>query len=148
MGIYAKKIMDALSWHGVAMVEFRVSSNNEVPYLVEINPRYWGSLRLPIVSGIDFPYYHYLMTIGEKMNFSFNYRLGIKARWLLFGDIMWFATSKDKNKFQRFFKFKEKNMYYDIITRDDPLPIVGSCIESIYMYRKMKKYAMDRGLEQ
>lgn len=147
---YAKKIMDALSWHGVAMVEFRVSSKNKIPYLVEINPRYWGSLRLSIASGLDFPYYHYLMTKGKELKNVGNYNLGVQARWLLFGDILWFITSKDEKKFKKFFKLVGKNLYYDIITINDPLPAIGSFLEGIqiYMDPSRKASSMDRGLGQ
>ena len=108
---YTKMIMDALSWHGVAMVEFLVSSRNNIPYFMEINPRYWGSLRLPIVSGIDFPYYHYLMARSENFNKMVRYKTGIKARWLLFGDILWLLTSKKENKYKQFFAKQKKKTY-------------------------------------
>lgn len=32
---------------------------------MEINPRYWGSLALPIHAGVDFPYYHYGLAVGD-----------------------------------------------------------------------------------
>jgi predicted ATP-grasp superfamily ATP-dependent carboligase len=146
---YAEKLMNSLSWHGVAMVEFRVSSEDNVPYLVEINPRYWGSLRLSIVSGLDFPYNHYLMTIGKNLEYKGKYNLNIQARWMLFGDILWFYTSKEKDKFKKFFKLIGKDLYYDIITKNDPLPAVGSFLEGIEIYTdpERKTASMDRGLE-
>ncbi|MCK7577967.1 MAG: ATP-grasp domain-containing protein [Chromatiales bacterium] len=52
----AKKLLDAVSWHGVAMVEFRVTLEGK-PYLMEINTRFWGSLQLAIDAGVDFPYW-------------------------------------------------------------------------------------------
>ena len=51
----ALRLLGELQWNGVAMVEFKVSAHG-VPYLMEINPRYWGSLQLAIRAGIDFPY--------------------------------------------------------------------------------------------
>jgi protein-tyrosine-phosphatase/predicted ATP-grasp superfamily ATP-dependent carboligase len=49
----AAKLMRALAWHGVAMVEFRVSGGDH--WLMEINGRFWGSLPLACFAGVDFP---------------------------------------------------------------------------------------------
>jgi protein-tyrosine-phosphatase/predicted ATP-grasp superfamily ATP-dependent carboligase len=50
----AEKLLTALNWHGVAMVEFKMNANGQ-HWLMEINPRLWGSLALSIDSGVDFP---------------------------------------------------------------------------------------------
>lgn len=49
-----KKILDALNWHGLAMVEFKRDENGEL-CLIEINPKLWGSLDLAISAGVNFP---------------------------------------------------------------------------------------------
>ncbi|HET8888499.1 MAG TPA: ATP-grasp domain-containing protein [Candidatus Angelobacter sp.] len=50
----AERLLAALKWHGVAMVEFKMDANGQY-WLMEINPRLWGSLALSIDSGVDFP---------------------------------------------------------------------------------------------
>jgi protein-tyrosine-phosphatase/predicted ATP-grasp superfamily ATP-dependent carboligase len=50
----ARVLLGALDWHGVAMVEFRVEPDGGF-YLMEVNPRLWGSLALPIDAGVNFP---------------------------------------------------------------------------------------------
>ncbi|HXO37492.1 MAG TPA: ATP-grasp domain-containing protein [Candidatus Acidoferrum sp.] len=50
----AEKLLTALHWHGVAMVEFKMDANGQY-WLMEINPRLWGSLALSIDTGVDFP---------------------------------------------------------------------------------------------
>ena len=143
----AKKVMDYLEWHGVAMVEFRIHKETGVPYLMEINPRYWGSLRLAIAAGLDIPFAHYQMAIGKKLTVKNTYKEGILARWLLFGDIMWFLTTKKANRVEEFFR-PRKNIYYDILSKTDPLPAIGSLIEAIHFFtnRKKRNYAINRGL--
>ena len=49
----AERLLAALKWHGVAMVEFKMNANGQY-WLMEINPRLWGSLALSIDSGVDF----------------------------------------------------------------------------------------------
>ncbi len=50
----ARKLVNHLRWSGVAMVEFKETPGGE-HYLMEINPRFWGSLQLAIDAGVDFP---------------------------------------------------------------------------------------------
>lgn len=45
---YAYKLLSALKWTGYAMVEFKGD------YLLEINPRFWGSMPLLFAAGSDF----------------------------------------------------------------------------------------------
>jgi len=79
----AEKLLHTVHWHGVAMVEFRVSDDG-TGYLMEINPRFWGSLQLAIDSGVDFPWLLYLIsTGGELPELSWRHR---RVRWLL-GDL-------------------------------------------------------------
>jgi len=48
------KLLKALNWQGVAMVEFRLKHDGKL-YFMELNPRFWGTLPLAIASGVDFP---------------------------------------------------------------------------------------------
>jgi protein-tyrosine-phosphatase/predicted ATP-grasp superfamily ATP-dependent carboligase len=50
----AEKLLTSLNWHGVAMVEFKMDAKSQY-WLMEINPRLWGSLALSIDAGVDFP---------------------------------------------------------------------------------------------
>ncbi len=84
------RLMKSLRYTGVAMVEFMVNIETKDWILVEINGRFWGSLPLAIVSGVDFPYALYQLLVENKKDFSKNYRQGIFCRntskdfqWLL-----------------------------------------------------------------
>ncbi len=48
------KLLGSLNWKGVAMVEFKRMSDGSLR-LMEINPRFWGSISLAVFSGVDFP---------------------------------------------------------------------------------------------
>jgi predicted ATP-grasp superfamily ATP-dependent carboligase len=50
------RLLDELSWHGVAMVEFRRDRKTGKFTLLEVNPKLWGSLDLAIAAGINFPF--------------------------------------------------------------------------------------------
>jgi len=86
MKSYAVKLLDSVGWHGVAMVEFRVSDDG-TPYLMEVNTRFWGSLQLAVDSGVDFPLWLWQIGAnGFNGNVPENYQIGRRLRWLL-GDL-------------------------------------------------------------
>jgi predicted ATP-grasp superfamily ATP-dependent carboligase/protein-tyrosine phosphatase len=51
---YALRLFNFLSWKGVGMAEFKKKADGSLS-LMEINPRFWGSISLAVFSGIDFP---------------------------------------------------------------------------------------------
>lgn len=94
----AKRLLDAVNWHGVAMVEFRVAPSGE-PFLMEVNTRFWGSLQLAIDAGVDFPHLLYRITRGEQVAPVSSYRTGRRLRWLL-GDLdSLYLTLRDGDQF-------------------------------------------------
>jgi predicted ATP-grasp superfamily ATP-dependent carboligase len=50
----AAKVLALMNWHGVAEVDFRWDGKS-TPYLIEINPRFWGGLGQSIAAGWDYP---------------------------------------------------------------------------------------------
>ncbi len=81
----SKKLLGAADWHGVAMVEFRLTSDG-TPYLMEVNTRFWGSLQLAIDAGVDFPKMLYQIAANKQIDIANRYKEGVRLRWLL-GDL-------------------------------------------------------------
>lgn len=84
---YAVRIMREARWDGVAMVEFKVDERSGVPYLMEVNGRFWGSLQLAVDAGADFPamlYNH--ATSKTEQSEQAPYRVGTRSQWWL-GDV-------------------------------------------------------------
>lgn len=82
----ALRLLRALRWHGVAMVEFRRDSRDGRFKLMEINPRIWGSLQLAIDAGVDFPLMLYDLIVDGRRPRPIAYRVGLRSRWLM-GDL-------------------------------------------------------------
>ena len=57
--------MAALQWNGVANIDLRETADRQI-HVIEINPRYWGSLSASIYAGVNFPYLAILDCIGES----------------------------------------------------------------------------------
>jgi predicted ATP-grasp superfamily ATP-dependent carboligase len=82
---HARTLLDHNHWHGIAMVEFRVTKEG-TPYLMEVNTRFWGSLQLAVDAGVDFPWLLYQVTCHEPVQTVTSYKTGIRLRWIL-GDL-------------------------------------------------------------
>lgn len=120
-------LLKSLNWVGIAMVEFKVDPRDGIPKLMEVNPRFWGSLQLAIFSGVDFPYLILKMAKGEKFEPVLHYTVGRRSRWLLFGDILHFFNNPERFHLQpSFWEFFDPNACYDIISKQDPFPILGA----------------------
>ncbi len=74
-------LLRALGISGAAMVEFRVDRRTGTPYLLEVNPRLWGSLELPIRCGVDFPWLLCRWALGHAEQAP-EYRDGVRVRFL------------------------------------------------------------------
>lgn len=117
---------------GVAMFEYKENCPNNEKVLMEINPRFWGSLQLAIFSGINFPLlYHQILTGNDPQN-QFSFEEGNLCRWLLPGDILHFLMNKNRFRMEpSFFDFFNKKQTYDIESLRDPMPMFGIIWEGI-----------------
>lgn len=82
---HSKRLLDDVHWHGVAMVEYKVSDDDAI-YLMEVNARFWGSLQLAIDAGVDFPRLLVDGISGAVSDGGLAYRRGRRLRWFL-GDV-------------------------------------------------------------
>lgn len=82
---HGRRMLDALNWHGVAMVEFRQDDRDSEYKLMEINPKFWGSLDLAMAAGADFPGDLCRMALGQTLLFTDQYRRDLRFHWPLSG---------------------------------------------------------------
>ena len=140
----ARTLLKTLDWFGVAMVEFKMDPRDNTPKLMEINPRFWGSLWLAVTAGVNFPYLLYRMSRGENFTPVEHYQIGKKCRWLLPGDILHFINHpKKRDLLPGFFNFWEKHIAYDILSVKDPLPVLGRIMTPLtFLYDKDMKHRL------
>lgn len=86
-------LMRALRWKGVAMVEWKVDPRDGTAKLMEVNPRFWGSLELAIRSGVNFPVLYAQAAAGQPTEYSQPVD-AVRCRWLIPGDILRWITAK------------------------------------------------------
>ena len=116
---YAETLLRELNWHGIAMIEFKIDPRTDTPKLLEVNPRFWGSLQLARVSGLNFPYAYYELCTKKTITRQ-DYRVGVRCRWLIPADIAHFLSNKNRFSMDPpFFQFFAKNTYYDQLSLHD-----------------------------
>jgi predicted ATP-grasp superfamily ATP-dependent carboligase len=124
-----KKLLDFLQWTGPAMVEFKYDDSKERLVLLEINPRYWGSLPLARHSNLNFPLAHFkLITTGEVQSPA-SYAQGEKVKFI-FTDLL--ALLGEMSKERRYFsiawsylkEFFDSKLSWGLWMLKDPWPSV------------------------
>jgi predicted ATP-grasp superfamily ATP-dependent carboligase len=82
----SRALLEHFGWRGVAMVEYKIDEASKLPYLMEINGRFWGSLQLAIDAGVDFPTLLLSAATGQNPTPVLQYRTGVRSRWW-WGDV-------------------------------------------------------------
>ena len=156
----ALAILQALRWHGVAMVEFRVRPDG-TPVFMEVNGRFWNSLPLSVYAGADFP--ALLAELAERGDVaaSSDYRLGVRCRWLL-GDArhlieVWRGapegySGKYPGRLRSTLDFltPARGTYHDNFMMSDPMPELGDWLDFVLrrlpaQFKKSKPDLESRG---
>ncbi len=108
---------------------------------MEINPRFWASLELAVVSGVDFPYLYYKIAVEGDCEEVFTYKAGVRVRWLLPGDLLHFIFSPDRFRLNPpFICGRQNNVIDDTFAWNDLLPSLGvifACF--LFFFNKNKR---------
>jgi predicted ATP-grasp superfamily ATP-dependent carboligase len=152
---HSVRLLEALSWTGLAMVEFKVG--DEGPKLMEINGRVWGSLPLAVRSGMDFPARLaelYLYGPPLEQPTQSRYRVGVRARNLEL-DMVWIASVlRGKRRYPflampsrregmtALFGLLNPTYKFDILSLEDLRPGLAEIVKIVGKFRgKMKEAA-------
>lgn len=138
------RLLKALNWVGVAMVEFKVDPRDGEPKLMEVNPRFWGSLQLAILSGVDFPYLIYRMAKEGDIKPVLDYKIGVRCRWMFPGDFLHFFSNLRRFRWTPGFFNLRTN--YDILSLRDPGPTLGRILSgySLLSQKEMRRLLFRR----
>ncbi len=132
-------LLREIGWNGVAMVEFKLDARTNVPKLMEINGRFWGSLDLAARSGVDFPFLLFQQMMGERPDGPMDYRSGHRSRWVK-GDLERMVhifkdperSIKEKlRSLTEALNFWSRDVSYDVLKLDDPWPGLIELLEFI-----------------
>ncbi|KUO64419.1 MAG: hypothetical protein APF84_10625 [Gracilibacter sp. BRH_c7a] len=138
----AIEYMKGLNWFGIADLEFMVQKETGEIKFLELNCKFWNSLQMGINAGVDFPWLLYKIAVDGDVEPVKQYQTGIMCRNLLPGDILHYIFNNDrKNMNPPFWSGKSDGIRDDIISKDDPMPIVGfitACLRYLFDKRMWK----------
>jgi predicted ATP-grasp superfamily ATP-dependent carboligase/thymidylate kinase len=133
---HSVRLLGALEWTGLAMVEFKVGEAG--PRLMEVNGRVWGSLPLAVKSGIDFPAGLADVCLGNVPAPDdppdTTYPVGVRSRNLDL-EVVWIGstlrrarrypgvpTPRRREGFAAALRLFYPRDGFDVLTREDPRP--------------------------
>ena len=125
--ITGRKLLDSLKWTGPAMVEFKYDESSNSLFLIEINPRYWGSLPLARKAGLNFPLMHFNILIGKDESINTEYKKGIMIKFFI-TDFLALVKEITRNKkyitqtLSYVGEFLNFNLTWGLWMLKDPLP--------------------------
>jgi predicted ATP-grasp superfamily ATP-dependent carboligase len=151
-----RKLFQDLDYSGFAMVEFKEHPIAKTLCLMEVNPRPWGSITLPISMGYDFPNEAVRVFSGRRNDSPPHRDVDVAPdqdyfmRWFLPGDLLSIVLSdrlslggKCRELFRRY-----HNTAYQIMSRDDPKPAWAMTLKlflNLFNAAYIRKYLLRRG---
>lgn len=114
----------SIGWQGVVMIECKESNGSLV--VIEINPRFWGSLQLAIDAGVNFP--QDLMPGTKEHHAWNNFNPKLRVRWELGTlDHLLIRLKKNARTTMRDVLFKNAlqlshSNHFEMLRREDPAP--------------------------
>jgi predicted ATP-grasp superfamily ATP-dependent carboligase len=139
----AERLLAALGWTGVAMVEYKVDPRDGRPKLLEVNPRFWGSLHHAVICGADFPYLLYRLAIEGDVARMDGYRVGVRSRSFLHGEVMHFLKNPDRFHLKP--ALTDFSIPDDVLSAQDPFPVLGRIVSLVALARDRNLRAIARG---
>jgi predicted ATP-grasp superfamily ATP-dependent carboligase len=125
-------MVDRLHWSGIAHIDLRYDEHDKQVKVIEINPRYWGTLLGSLIAGVNFPYLACLAGLRAEVP---------KTEYQFKRFVAGMAAVKMLS--QRFLKGNKAELNFDCSSigfiLKDPLPeILTGCVQT---YKKVSPKA-------
>lgn len=151
-----RKLFEGMRYSGFAMVELKRHPGTKELYLMEVNPRPWGSITLPVYAGIDFPA-EAVRIFSDPEGYRippdesrYDKNKDYYMRWFLPGDLLSIILDPDmspvkklKNLFKRY-----PDTVYQIMSLKDPAPALTIMLKlflNLFNVGYIKKYLLRKG---
>lgn len=100
----SKQIIEYLNWSGPLMIEYKYDETKQQYYLIELNPKFWGSLDLSYAVGLNFGktlIEAYSNNVEEQI--EKKYEVEKKFFWVLDGDLLVLLKTGKLHKIKEYF---------------------------------------------
>jgi len=135
------KLLRELGWTGHIEMDWIKQTETGEGYLIEINPKFWGTTQLTIDAGFDYPFWFVQHASGNENHYSDTHVVGMRYRWLNDEFATIFTQPKSLGSFvsefgqsvKRNFAAKTRGNFY----LDDPLPFVKQVVDAFILIFKV-----------
>lgn len=126
---YSTKLLKSIGWKGYGDVDFIQDPRDNVPKVMEINPRVTASVKVCIYAGVDFARQIIEHEMGMEVTPFLEYKKNIILRYM-HTDLLWFLQSPQRFRSKPSW-FSFKNTTDQIFSIYDPWPFVTNSIQAI-----------------
>jgi predicted ATP-grasp superfamily ATP-dependent carboligase len=118
------RLVEDLGWSGIFQVQLLRSRTED--YLIDFNPRFYGTLGLALAAGVNLPALWVEMLIGERPQPSYAYRPGVRYRAQL-KDLRAIAALAGSGAWSQAFRglLPRPGTSHPVFAWNDPLPILA-----------------------
>lgn len=127
-----RALLDALGWHGPSQVEFKVDPRDGQLKLLEINPKFWGTLACSLTAGVNFAKMACEMAANGDVPPCFDYRPGVVYHWLFPEETLVYLAHPTRERLASIFKWGARDHYFDWDWRD-PMPDLVRAVDTFRM---------------
>ena len=130
------RLLDALDWRGVAMIECKRDLDTGRHVLMEVNGRFWGSLQLAIDAGVDFPALLLACAAGAVPAAPSGYRAGVRGRWF-WGEMdhVYLRRGSRLSALAEVMRFRPGRDHEDVWRWHDPGPFMVESLRRVGLLR-------------
>lgn len=123
------------------LAHFQFLDNSAGPRLIDVNPRFYGSLPLALAAGVNLPAAWHAVATGQVTPRPGEYRVGVTYRWLE-ADVV----AAGKGDVRRLLRRVPPPRVGAVWARDDPLPAVVLGVEAtaVRLGNLARRFLLDR----
>ena len=141
---YFQELLESMNWHGICQADFIIDEQTQIPYLIDVNPRFWGSLAQGIAAGVNFPFLVYKIAKDGDVAPVTSFQEGVKSRWVG-GDLRTFYPSLKRSDvklrfIKNYFFSGDRNIFRDDFSLNDPFPFM------VWSFDALKKIIINRSM--
>ena len=133
-----RRLLEGIKWIGSADVDLILDPRDNIPKILEINPRVTAGIKIGFDAGIDYADLQMKLALGQTIPEISNYKYGKVLRNLCL-DILWYKYSSKENRKRtqpKWWSFFGSNVHYQTIRCDDPFPLIGFILSNLRKFRK------------
>jgi predicted ATP-grasp superfamily ATP-dependent carboligase len=108
-----KRLLDTLGWHGPSQVEFKLDPRDGKYKLMEINPKFWGTLACSMAAGMNFPKMACEIAMKGDVAPQFEYKVGVTYHWRFPDELYTCVEAPSLKRFGGLLQIGQPDVYYD-----------------------------------